>query len=296
MAFSEDPFGTDDAFMLPELPSPDLRDPNVCQFITHHDGSELILSAESAGIPKSRFNLMFDFVSNTQILCASRNCTNTGPVESSTHRCGCCGARYHSYITCNTVSFRDLVCTSGFEHGMLYRFGLQSYCKWFGDFNSCPLQVCDICHDRVNREIVAAMPRDVDGLMYPQSPRIVDGFAATTESTTALMTTAITGQRSVLLPTSLVTEVGTAYDTTAITGLPAISTGLPSVLLPTSRVTEEGNTDDTTAITGLPSVLLHTSLIIEEGTADDTVPYWMHQILVLCQKMLFCKMLDQLMT
>jgi len=168
--------------MPPELPSPELRDPSVRQFITHHDGSELILSAQSAGIPESRFNHMFDFVSNTQILCASRNCTNAGPVESSTHRCGCCGARYHNYITCNTVSFRDLVYTSGFEHGMLYRFGLQSYCRWFGDFNSCPLQVCDICHDRVDREIAAAMPcENVDGL-YPQSPSAVDGFAATTES------------------------------------------------------------------------------------------------------------------
>jgi hypothetical protein len=133
-----------------------------------------------------------------------------------------------------------------------------------------PLQVCDICHGRVNREIELSMHCAVDGLIHPQSPRIVDGFAATTESITALMTTAMTGQRSVLLPTSLVTEVGTAYDTTSITGLPAL-TGLPSLLLPTSRVTEEGNTDDTTAITVLPSLLLHTSLITEEGTADDTV-------------------------
>ena len=61
MAFREDPFGTDDALMPPELPSPELRDPSVRQFITHHDGSELILSAQSAGIPESRFNHMFDF-------------------------------------------------------------------------------------------------------------------------------------------------------------------------------------------------------------------------------------------
>ena len=185
MAYRDDPFGTDDDFVLPRLPSPELRDPNVCQFITHHDGSELILTSESTGIPECRFRNMFNFESNTQLLCASRECSNVGPVESSLHRCGSCGALYHSSITCGTVPFKEMVNTSGFEHGMLYWFGLKNYINWFGNFDNCPLFVCDNCDDRVRREIVANMPRDVDGLLFPQSPRVVDGFAATAESTAA---------------------------------------------------------------------------------------------------------------
>ena len=38
------------------------------QVVAHHDGSELILDAESTGITESRFRTMFNFESNTQFL------------------------------------------------------------------------------------------------------------------------------------------------------------------------------------------------------------------------------------
>jgi hypothetical protein len=71
MAFREDPF-MDDEFALPPLPATPLYNPNACQVVAHHGGSELRLDAESTGIPESRFRTMFNFESNTQILCASR--------------------------------------------------------------------------------------------------------------------------------------------------------------------------------------------------------------------------------
>ena len=46
MAFREDPF-MDDEFALPPLPATPLYNPNACQVVAHHDGSELILDAES---------------------------------------------------------------------------------------------------------------------------------------------------------------------------------------------------------------------------------------------------------
>ena len=62
------------------------------------------------------------------------------------------------------VPCKYLVCIDGFEPGMLYWFGLHSFHRWGGEeLDSCPLLVCDICQDRVNREIKGGPAGDVVG-------------------------------------------------------------------------------------------------------------------------------------
>jgi hypothetical protein len=126
MAFREDPF-MDNEFALPPLPATPLYNPNACQVVAHHDGSELILDAESTSIPESHFRTMFNFESNTQILCASCEWQSTAMMKMTTAdenqlAVGCIPGSKRGGGILNTLSVTKTTTTNNNQHKIKIKF------------------------------------------------------------------------------------------------------------------------------------------------------------------------------
>ena len=141
---------------LPAFAEIETNATRIFEVITKHNHAPLVLTPASRGIDMTCFCSLFG--GNIQVCCASRKCTNKADVEGSGHRCGCCSVKYLSFITCDMVPFRDVVRTDGFVPVMLSPYGQDIYCQYEYNFDSCKLEVCNYCKERVMREIHLDVP------------------------------------------------------------------------------------------------------------------------------------------